>query len=210
MKPMNNSFKLLALAACGMASTAQGQQITVYQDSFDGDGLDVNNGTGGGGLAIRIRSTDAFEWSDDSGNGLEAGTAAAGGDITTFHSLESFNISEGFTLEIVFDLPSVGTSPLPANHLSFGLTTAVAADANDDDVGSEFLSTSTTIPTADAIGFSLGIRRGSVDSGLIEWDADGNGETGLYTALEAITFTEGNDQTLTLEVDSDGTWGRRP
>ena len=206
MKPMNNSFKLLALVACGMASTAQGQQITVYQDSFDGDGLDMNNGTGGGGLAIRIRSTDAFEWSDDSGDGLEAGATTVGNQITTFHSLESFNISEGFTLEVVFDLPSITTSPTPANHLSFGLTPAVPADANDSSVSSEFLSSSNFVPTADAIGFSLGPRNGSVDSGLIEWDADGNGETGLYTALEAITFTEGNDQTLTLEVDSDGNY----
>lgn len=205
MKTTNNSFKLLALAACGLASTAQGQ-ITVYQDSFDGDGLEVNNGTGGGGLAIRYRSGTAFEWSDDSGDGLEAGATTVGNQITTFHSLESYNISEGFTLEVVFNIPSVINSPTPANHFSFGLTTGVAADANDPVVGSEFISTTGIVPTADAIGFSLGARNGSADSGLIDWDTDGDGGTGLYSALEAIAFIPGDDQTITLEVDSDGNY----
>lgn len=205
---MTHSFKFLILAACGGASLTHGQ-TTVYQDTFDGDGIDTNTGVGGGGVAIRYRSGTSFEWHDDeTTNGLEAGATGIGNQITTFHSEESFNISEGFTLQVVFRLPSTGTSPTPANHLSFGLTTRVAVDANDTGVNSGFFASSNTIPTADGIGFSFGTRNNNVDEGLIAWDANGSAGNGLYSALAAISFDSDATapQTITLEVDSAGNY----
>ena len=73
-------------------------------------------------------------------------------------------------------------------------------------VASEFLSTSSFVPTAEAIGFSVGTRNGSTDSGVIEWDADGNSGAGLNSLLSGITFAPGSSQTLTLEVESDGSY----
>jgi len=173
----------LALLVIGFSSSAFSQTI-VYQDTFDEDGLDVNTGIGGGGISenFNVNSDPTpFLWNDDDDGdeGLSTGfPAGSGGQITTFRSENSFNVTNGFTLEVVFDMASnVAGSPFNSNHLSFGLA------SRDSDGASNLFESNNFTPVADAIGFSLGTRSTAsgpnVDEGLLEWDADANAGTGL-------------------------------
>lgn len=195
----------LALLVIGFSSSAFSQTI-VYQDTFDEDGLDVNTGIGGGGISenFNVNSDPTpFLWNDDDDGdeGLSTGfPAGSGSQITTFRSENSFNVTNGFTLEVVFDIASnVAGSPFPSNHLSFGLA------SEDSDGASNLLESNGFTPVADAIGFSLGTRNGSVDEGLLEWDADANApDEGLTSTLDGFIFELGSAQTITLEVDGNG------
>ncbi len=210
MKPHLKLITFLSLASTSLAFS----QAIVYQDTFDEDGLDTNTGTGGGGDVAQFNTAGSFVWGDgdDDDEGLSTGAngAGSGGQITTFFTDNSFNVANGFTLEVVFDMisnvddPSAG-SPFPSNHLSFGLVSDPQEDINN------LFSSNGFAPTIDGIGFSLGIRDEFVDEGLLDWDADGDGGTaGLQTTLNAIAFitgaVDGLNQTLVLNVAANGNY----
>ncbi|WP_411845131.1 LamG-like jellyroll fold domain-containing protein [Roseibacillus persicicus] len=197
MKTKSNKLLLMMLGIIGPAS---GQ--VVYEDSFDEDGLTTNNGTGGGGIVETFNNASgSFAWNDDDDDneGLSSGVATSGGQITTFRSENSFNVSNGFTLEVTFDMASnLPGNPYPSNHFSFGMV------SDELDTKNNLFATSGETPLSDGIGFSLGLRNGSADEGLIEWDLDAvSGEASL---LNAITFATGSAQTLVLDVGPDGSY----
>ena len=216
---MKYKFEKLLLLAVALSGTAAAQ--VVYQDNFDGDGIAVNTtpdeATGVGGRAEQFNTANAFIWNDDNvvDGGLSTGASTSGTNITTFVSDSSFNVTNGFTLEVVFDMesnvagPAAAPAPFPSNHFSFGLI----ADAQFGENLNGFLSggfPANTGPTTDAIGFSLGNRGGAIDEGLLQWDADSDMSTdpaiGVQSTLSAITFATGSDQTITLDVGPDGSY----
>ena len=172
----------------------------VYQDTFDDDGLDVNLGIGGGGSAF---SFNGNEWGWEDNGDLSAGTAASGNRVTNFSSNNSFDLSRGFTLEVVFNMEfndnngSGGTVPFNSNHFSFGLSSTTPTQA-----GNGFFTTDSEQFPADAVGFSLGTRSNTVTAGLLE----ANGATGDISALSPFNATLGDDQTIVLTVNPDGTF----
>jgi len=94
----------------------------VYHDTFDADGLAVNTGVGGG--------LDAKSYLG--GNWAEAGNlsydSAGLGDRAYASSLNSFNLSQGFTMTVKW----IGTDSI--NGDSFGLsTTKITSTAADND-----------------------------------------------------------------------------
>lgn len=193
----------------GLSGHAVGQ--TVYLDTFDNDGLDVNTNVGEGATAVDFNGAGGTDWGwDDLVEtptdflGAYAGIAASGNRISIFNSDKSFNIDLGFTLEVQFDMAGNGTSPFGSNHLSLGLT-AVSGVATSD---SNLMQSIPFAATYDAIGFSLGTRNGNVDMGLLEWDADGAGPgSGTTTTVSPFSFTGGvSTQTVTLTVASDGSY----
>ena len=181
----------------------------VYQDTFDNDGLDVNTGAGGGGIATQFNGAGGVNWGfndvDETGidgatadeTGLFAGTAASGSRISTFITSNSFDLSPGFTLTVVFDqLTNDGTGPaFPSDHFSFGLLSS-------QDFANNFLSGGAATAGIDALGVSLGTRAGNAPFGVIEWDAD------AQTTLNALTDADviGDDLTFVLTVDADGNY----
>ncbi len=180
---------------------------TVYLDTFDNDGVDVNANVGGGGTVVNYNGAGGTDWGWDDvvettdNPGLYAGIAASGNRISTFDSNTAFLVSDGFTLEVQFDMlyndnnGSNTVAPFNANHLSFGLV-AVSGVSN-------LFSDNTEVPYSDGIGFSLGTRNSNVDMGLLEYDFDG----GVTSTLSPFDFT-GNTvtQTVTLTVASDGSY----
>ena len=199
------SMKLKTFILLPLGLSSAFAQI-VYQDNFDEDGLTTNLGTGGSGVAEQFNTTGSFIWNDDEDgdDGLSSGPSGGGAQITTFRTESSFRVSDGFVLEVTFDLDSntgsAGVAPFPPNHLSFGLTSDPLDGIN------ALFDNNNTVPITDGLGFSLGIRNGSVDEGIIEWDADGNAGAGLTSTLNNITFATGSGQTLTLDVAADGTY----
>ncbi|MDA7538080.1 LamG domain-containing protein [bacterium] len=197
-----DSFPKIAFLIVGLSGSAMAQ--IVYQDTFDKDGLDVNIGTGGGGAAAQFNTAGGYIWNDaaDDDEHLSTGPGAgSGGHITTFFTENSFNVSAGFTLEVVFNMNSnAAGDPFPSNHFSFGLV----ADAETTLNG--LFSSNSQVPSTDGIGFSLGVRNGAIDEGLLDWDADGNAGAGQQTTQNVITFAAGADQTIILDVESDGTY----
>ncbi len=200
-----NKAQLFGAMLC-LSGHAIGQ--TVYQDTYDEDGLTTNLGIGGGGVAETFNNASgSFAWNDDDDDdeGLSTGTAGSGAQITTFRTENSFNVSNGFTLEVTFDMESnvdgPGTGvPFPSNHFSFGLV----SDAMDGE--NALFDKNSYVPTTDAIGFSLGTRGVNTDEGVVEWDADGGDMQGLFSYLAPIDFATGSGQTITLEVASDGSF----
>ena len=171
----------------------------VYQDDFDGDGLGVNAGIGGGGFNTSFNN--AGSWTDD-GN-LSAGVAGLGSQIWTFTSDNSFDCSGGFTLEVVFDQlfddnnGSNASAPFNSNHFAFGMTGETTANS--------FLAPNGQTPADDGIGVSWTTRSGNVDIGVLEQDDS----AGTTTTLDPInSSTVGVGQTFMLSVDETGayTW----
>jgi hypothetical protein len=94
----------------------------LYKDSFDNDGLSVNTGPGGGLINKTWLATD---WTDNGDLYCPSGDP---GDRACVSSMNSFNLSEGFTLTVKW----VGA--VSENGNSFGLsTTQITSTAADND-----------------------------------------------------------------------------
>ncbi|MBK1855231.1 prolyl oligopeptidase family serine peptidase [Verrucomicrobiaceae bacterium 5K15] len=193
---MTTKLSHLLLLSCSCITHATGQ--IVYHDTFDGDGLETNAGIGGGGRAVASNG-GGWLWADD-GN-LTAGTASTGNRVNNFYSDSPFFISEGFTLEIIFDLGATGTTPYPSNHFSIGL-------AAEDETTKLFDTASgdSSIAPADGIGISLTPRNGSISTGIIEWDADGNAGIGETSNITPFATTAGTEQSFILNVAANGSY----
>lgn len=186
-----------ALAFCCFPAISNSQ--IVYQDNFDDDGVDINAGIGGGGETVSFNN--APDWTDD-GNDLFAGDAGAGFHIWRFNSLNSFDLSNGFSLEVVLDQQFIdengsnSMAPFLANHFSIGLS-------SDPSVSGNFIQTNGSVPESEGIGVSLTTRNGNVDIGVLEWDLDAE----TTTTLDPITTPPiGNGMTFTLDVDTAGNY----
>ncbi|MGE9270263.1 MAG: LamG-like jellyroll fold domain-containing protein [Verrucomicrobiales bacterium] len=191
----NSTLLFTMMLALGGPALAQ----TVYLDTFDDDGLETNANAGGGGVSLNFNGGGGTNWGWSDDGALSGGLAASGNRITIFSTDTAFYIDEGFTLEIDFDMPANGTTPFPANHLSFGLSAVSGVEEGAED--SNLFHINDFAATYDAIGFSLGNRNGNVDMGLIEWNGAGTSAT-----LSPFDFTAGTGQTISLTVNSDGTY----
>ena len=172
----------------------------------------MNTGAGGGGVATQFNGGGGINWGfndvDETGidnatadeSGLFAGTAASGNRIATFISSNSFDLSPGFTMTVVFDqLTNDGTGPaFPSDHFSFGLLSTM------DTSGNFFsgLDGGTIVAGVHAFGVSLGTRSGNAEIGVVEWDED------TQTTLNALTNADviGDDLTFVLTVDAEGNY----
>lgn len=212
--PLSDDFaeQMIALQGGALAPPVEPAVGIVYQDTFDNDGLAVNAGVGGGGVATQFNGAGGVNWGfndvDETGtdgatadeSGLFAGTAASGNRIATFVSSNGFDLSPGFTLTVVFDqLTNDGTGPaFPSDHFSFGLLSTMDTSGNFF----EGLDGGSTVAGVDAIGVSLGIRAGNAEIGVVQWDED------VQTTLNALTNADviGDDLTFVLTVDAAGNY----
>lgn len=201
MRPTRFWTIAFAILFAGVPASAQ----VVYQDNFDNDGNAGNVGVGGG---FNGGSNGGISFVDN--GDLSAGNATSGANRTNFSSINSFDLSSGFTLEVTYTQASnvAGASPpFPSNHFSLGLSTASATGTE------EFYSTGSAAPAFDGLGVSLGLRSSNVTEGLLQanlndsytilddfnLDGDGNPVT------QAETFGP-NAITLSLTVDSNGAY----
>lgn len=187
--------QLCPIAICLVFSCGFLHGDIVYQDTFDNDGIATNVGIGGG-MASGTSGGLSFV---DNGN-LSGGSATSGGNRTNASSLNSFDLSEGFTLDVTFLNPVANGDAggnFPSNHFSIGLATASATSTE------EFFSTNSAAPGFTGIGFSMGTRAGNVDQGLIV--ADGTS----YSTLNTVADPETGGATaidFSLTVNADGSY----
>ena len=123
-------------------------QTIVYQDNFDSDGVGVNTGIGGPGTTSSFNGSPA--WVDN--GDLDGGTAGEGFHLWFFSSFNTFEVNDGFTLEVEFDQQFIdyqgdnSVAPFFSNHFSFGLATT--------NQSTSLLNTNGAVPAVEAIGVS--------------------------------------------------------
>lgn len=192
---------LAVFIAVALFGTSASAQVVVYQDNFDNDGIDVNEGIGGG----IVSGTSAGLSFVDEGD-LNSGSATAGFARPNFSSINSFNLASGFMLELTYTQPSnvagANFPPFPSNHFSLGLATVSSMDVD------EFFATDSSVPIFDGIGFSLGVRADNVTEGLLQATLDTD-----YSVLANFnipfpqTETFGPDPiSIVLTVQADGSF----
>ena len=119
---MSKLYKIVVAFALFAGFSAQAE--IAYHDTFDGDGLATNTGTGG----------DLEAKSHGGGNWAEAGNlsydSAGAGDRAYASSLNCFDLSGGFTLTVKW----TGTDSI--NGDSFGLShTKITSTNADNEIG---------------------------------------------------------------------------
>lgn len=159
----------------------------VYQDNFDGDGLGVNTGVGGGSTNNTILQ---HSWADDVAvDGAQFVTSATQFERRALMFTDAaFSVDEGFTL--TFDYTTSGTNA-GANELSFGLVSAATDLAaysgfnpfNDD-------------PTLESLGFTLA-QSNELTVG------DGTSQTELINPAGLVNI---GSSVVELTVDAAGSW----
>ena len=101
-------------------SSGQPPAGTVYQDSFDNDTLGTNTGIGGG---ASMAATAGKSWID---NGDAFCGSGGGGDRAILYSDQSFDVSGGFKLTVVYKTANLG------KRFAFGLNDGVGGFTNTD------------------------------------------------------------------------------
>jgi hypothetical protein len=195
MKKVNlaSAGVLALIVACASAYGA-----TVYEDDFDGDGLGVNAGTGGGlnmaGVANSATWYDGGDltFSPDNGDANERAVIS---------SIHSFSLSGGFELTVMYWVQDI-TSDTAGNRFSFGLINADVSGLNTD----PFALTNGTRPD-DFSGVGLNITAEDSLQGLTLTE----GVSGAYS----VTHVAGQSafissitglNTMTLTVDAAGNY----
>ncbi|MGJ8655428.1 MAG: PEP-CTERM sorting domain-containing protein [Akkermansiaceae bacterium] len=152
---MKNKLLHTGLATM-LASSLHG--AIVYQDNFDDDTLATNTGIGGGLQQFTTGGSMV-----DNGNLTAPSTGHNGRG--NYMSLNSFDLTGGFTLTVSYDLLVGASVPGDANRSTFGLVDASATEARTNHFvsGTESISFVAFHPTS-----SLGLAFGgaSVDSSL--------------------------------------------
>ncbi|MDF7806466.1 PKD domain-containing protein [Pontiellaceae bacterium B12219] len=165
-----------------------------YSDTFDNDGLALNAGSGGGMKVYIPQASKAIYFADD-GNLTGVITAPTDGAARgAVYSTNAFQITEGFTLDVVYNVNLIDTTI--ADTATFGLVDEVG---NLDGL---FVDASKGIT---GLGISLTTRGGGAKNaqGLIELDADGVTLTNLSNAQ---LISSGIDKTFSLTVQEDGSF----
>jgi hypothetical protein len=168
--------------------------VNEYVDTYDGDGIDVNTGKGGG-LEYVATTSYTLAITDDSENlvfsqGLGSNLGAQHSGV---HTTQKYPVPNGFTLDVVYNVEGVPGSL--SESVGIGLIDGVA-----DLPGLLYYPT-----MHEAIGISLTTRNGF--QGLnhctyTEGDADG-----VLTSLStAQTISAGTNRTFNLTVEADGSF----
>ena len=192
-----NSHESARSAEVSATPVQPGTQI-VYQDSFDNDGVDTNTGIGGGLTAKVIWNGPNFV--DD---GDLSANSTGGNNRGLVYTSGSFDLSDGFELEVVFNVSANGGS---ANRFEIGLLNASssigslskmpfaepAADFSTVGNGSDIYGIGVALLTKDPVGLHF------VD-----------GATATRTRLEDNTsqaVTANTDVTMILTMDASGNY----
>ncbi|WP_372806879.1 Ig-like domain-containing protein [Pontiella sp.] len=162
----------------------------LYDDTFDGDGLAVNSAIGGG---LINKTWYGSGWVDD-GN-LTAPSTSTAWYRSLVYSESSFAVSNGFTLDVVFDIAKTAISGDQRTTATFGLVSEEIAVADMDFMFSR---------DAEIYGIGMSLAEGLTDGvGVQGLHLD----TGTLTPLSnALTVTTGTGKTFTLTVTPDGSW----
>ena len=200
---MKSSISIAVLAVVGFVFSASCQaQRVVYQDFFDNDGLATNSGVGGGLTAV---SGDGGVFADD---GDLSGFVASGASRAFAHTPIGFDVSNGFTLIVDFDQPSIDHiggsdfAPFNANSFSFGLVDLLSLNALGT-IGSGdriFAGTNGDDVDFDGIGYQTTTRSGTATQGLLE------SIIGVESSLPGPLNGAGIGQTFVLTVAADGNY----
>lgn len=161
-----------------------------YSDTFDRDGLAVNLGKGGG---LINKTWYGPAWIDD-GN-LTAPTSSQGWYRSLVYSAFSYPVTNGFILDVVYDISKTSISGSERTTATFGLVSDEAAKEDMD-----FL-------------FSREANLYGIGMSLTEGLTDGIGVQGLHTDTGALTplsnaqgVAPGTNVAFRLTVQPDGSW----
>ena len=193
MKPTSYLSNPLAIAAAVitgfiLVSPSAHAQI-VYQDNFDNDGVETNTGIGGGLLPYN-RQGDS--WLD---NGDLDSNRGGNNDRGNVSSLNTFNLTGGFKLEVTHTINNVTT--IDANRAVIGLLDA--ADLPETQTNTTYI---TDFLNRDLDNYGIGLNLTIQNSTQGLNFADG---ANLNLLSNAQTITAGT-QSWVLEVDADGNW----
>ena len=177
---------VLALAA---ASADAG---IVYQDKFDNDGIATNTGTGGG-LARYARQGDT--WVD---NGQLDGNSTGANDRGNVYSLNSFNLSGGFKLEVTYAISDISNNN--ANRVNIALIDKNSIPVVQDNTTyvTQFLS-----GNLDKYGIGLNMTTDLGSQGLNFANDAGAGTVTLLSNAQTIST---GTHTFVLEMDTASNW----
>jgi sialate O-acetylesterase len=162
----------------------------LYNDTFGNDGLGINAGIGGGMIN---KTWYGPSWVDD-GN-LTGPSSSEGWFRSLAYSASSFSISNGFTLDVTYDISKITIVGDERTTATFGLISDEAAVADMDFI------------------FSREVNIYGIGMSLAEGLTDGVGVQGLHTDTGTLmplsndqTVTTGTDRTFSLTVKPDGSW----
>ncbi len=189
MKRTHKTLRPLA-ALAGLALTATSAHADViYQDNFDNDGLATNTGIGGGAAFIDTTpSTDPARlgaWGDDGNLTSTDAGGGWGGSSANAYSLNGFDLQNGFTLEVTYNVVNVQT------RLTIGLVEEAGAvlDASG-------------LATSGAGGTPYGIvfNPAAHDNGTKR-----NGWVNRYPNAPGLQFSDGSSVTQLSDAQARGT-----
>jgi C1A family cysteine protease/chitodextrinase len=170
-------------------ASAEGSATTLvahYFDAFDNDGLGGNTNAGGG--LVLYNNLRGFIWDDD-GN-LDSSGNNSGNRYGTVYTDNSFDVSGGFTLDVVYNIDKIVSEGL-AYKASFGLI------ADPTGIGNNHFISGTD---QTSIGVSL------TDNGGVQGLNEINPTTGYTNLVDASAqpVTTGDRRTFSLTVAADG------
>ncbi len=212
---MKTPFRILPYAALA-AATILGTQnasadIILYQDNFDGDGIEANAGIGGG---LKIAGGLYRDWIESGapGSGLYFTAGGNGGTNQSLATINSFDLSGGFQLTVSYTMTNSGSGA----RFTMGL---MDSDLNSPyQIGGNCVTSTGTDPRAGLLmsaatalnqyAYGIGFVPYAAGTGLLNGltFTNGNGTTGVNSLLsDAQTRTSGS-HTLVLTMDAASNW----
>jgi len=187
-----HSFTVSVQDDAGLSDTAILQlyvleaSALLYEDNFSDGALGANPNTGGG--MGNFGTDNGDRWQDSNGE-LFYVSDGSGGNRASAHSLNSFDLSEGFRLEVQYHLGSLAVSA--NNQFSFGLIRGYVPSQNNRllNAGSGTYG----------MGFTLATGTNGAATGLLIHDEAGVSPNALNLA-NGFTPTTGSPQTLVLTM----------
>ncbi|MEM9110783.1 MAG: PEP-CTERM sorting domain-containing protein [Planctomycetota bacterium] len=198
---MNVTTKLLAAALAPLVIAGTANATVVYEDTYEGDGLATNNGTGGG-MTQRTIFQNAFS---DAGSGLDSQASTNAARRAVVSTDNAFNLSEGFILEVHYQVPGDVTgnglfewSMSPTNFTAGTQSEPVFSTFNGGTAGDQGNSQ-----------LAIGVAVGSFPEfgpGVYYNNGLGNDGTSVSALLTPAGLTAANTEVVTiLTVNADNT-----
>jgi len=186
----NATTILAALLVMALSAASANAAMVVFQDNFDNDGLATNTGVGGG-LDRYTRQGDT--WVD---NGDLSGNSMGGNDRGNVFSLNSFDLSKGFSLEVSYSIDNIGSTG--ANRVNIGLIDELPEVQDNGTYVTTFLASN-----LDKYGIGMNMTTQTGPQGLTFADDAGAGSvTSLSNAQTISTGTH----TFLIEMDTESNW----
>uniref|UniRef100_UPI003566F8DA Ig-like domain-containing protein n=1 Tax=Pontiella sp. TaxID=2837462 RepID=UPI003566F8DA len=175
--------------------------VNAYVDTFDGDGIDVNTGQGGGLEQISPSASYALTVTDDGVTSshltFARGTSNnAGAERSGVATLQKFSVVNGFDLVVVYNIETVAEPAVLSDSAGFGLVETNSVTAFD---GLFVLSNKST---ADSLGISLTER---AFQGVTQTTYS-NGVSTCVSLNNDQVSVAGTNLTAYLSVEADGTF----